>query len=463
MLPLSYSLDPTSDVPAYEQLYAYIVDKICSGAMQEGEKLPSKRQLCNCFSVSMSTVEAALAILIDEGYLRAEERRGIYVCPLNFLSRSPKAKICKREKQTSEINSKRFLYAFSTNEIDMELFPYQSWAKINRDIHYDHPELMLQGDVRGEHELCEALCSCLLQHRDIDCVPRQVVIGAGFQFVLSNVLRLFSDSHEVAVEDPGYEDIYTTVAGVGKTAIPIAVDEEGIRVDDLIESGAKIAVVVPSRQFPTTVPMSKSRREQLLQWVDASEDHFLIEDDNDYEFQYGRNALPTLFNLDKSGRVIYINSFNRSISPSLPIGYAVFSLPLMDKNYMRICQQPRSVSRFAQQSLASFITSGLYTRHLLRARNIYQRRRLLLFHYLSEIKNAQIVGESSGLYFLFSLPSMEEDRMIELAAQHGVFVHGISEYYHKSVPPVGTLVLGFAGLNEQDLKHAAALLKEAFQ
>ena len=449
----------TGDAPLYQQLYRHIAGAIQSGTLFPGEKLPSKRRMCALAGVSMSTVETAYSLLAAEGYVLAKPRSG-YVCA-HLLPPIPAAPPPVDVPPPPEPS--RWAYDCSTSAVDTSAFPFSSWARITKEAVYENPGLLQRGHPQGDEPLRAALAGLLSQYRGVRCSPEQVVVGAGADYLLSLLLQLLPEHRAVALEDPGYPAAYAAAALHGRQAVPIQVDGEGMDPDALECSGAGLAYVTPSHQFPLGVTMPAGRRSRLLRWAAQQPDRFLIEDDYDSEFRYASRPIPAMQGLDRAGRVVYMGTFSRSIAPAIRVAYMILPPPLLERYRRTFSHGACTVSRFEQESLRRFIAQGLYGRHLRRTGNLYRRKCALLTQALSAIPGAAISGEDAGLHFLLTLPRYSEGELVERAACQSIRVHPLSRYCH-AVPPIpSTVVLGFAGLSEEELGQAAERLGRAWK
>lgn len=454
-------LDFQSRVPLYEQLYRLIAAEIQNGHIAEDETLPSKRNLCACLGVSLSTVETAYGLLMAEGYIRSIPRSGYRACHVAQLEAKPKPP--DPVLSSSPPLSPGCQYSFSTSDVDTSVFPYASWAKITKEVVYQNPELLQRGPCQGDESLRSSLCNFLRQYRGVSATPEQLIIGAGVEYLLDLLLQLIEPQHTIALENPGYHTTYRTVVNNGRHFKMIPVDEKGMCLDVLTESNADVAYVTPSHQFPMGVTMPVGRRMELLQWADRRPDRYIIEDDYDSEFRYTSRPIPAMQGLDKNGRVIYIGTFSRSIAPSIRIAYLVLPPALLAQYRQRFWYSSSTVSRFEQQVLRRFIDQGLYSRHLRRVGNLYRHKVSAILQILGGMKNASIQGLEAGLHFLLTVKGQSEDTLIRLAKETDVRVHGLSEYYHGDGCPPSTLVLGYAGLEEDALTEAALRLRTAYE
>lgn len=445
--------------PLYLQLYRHIAGAVRSGALPPGAKLPSKRRMCALAGVSMSTVEAAYSLLAAEGYVLSKPRSG-YVCADLLPPAPPLAEGADIPQPRAA--PARWAFDCSTSAVDVSAFPFSSWARITKEAVYENPGLLQRGHPQGDEPLRAALAGLLSQYRGVRCTPEQVVVGAGADYLLSLLLQLLPEHRAVALEDPGYPAAYAAAALHGRQAVPIPVDGEGMDPDALECSGAGLAYVTPSHQFPLGVTMPAGRRSRLLHWAASQPGRFLIEDDYDSEFRYASRPIPALQGLDRAGRVVYMGTFSRSIAPAIRVAYMILPPQLLERYRRTFSHGACTVSRFEQESLRRFIAQGLYGRHLRRTGNLYRRKCALLTQALSAIPGAAISGGDAGLHFLLTLPRYSEGELVERAAAQSVRVHPLSRYCHAVPPLPSTVVLGFAGLTGEELSGAAERLRAAW-
>jgi GntR family transcriptional regulator/MocR family aminotransferase len=353
------------------------------------------------------------------------------------------------------------LYDFSTGDVDTAAFPYASWARINREVVQTMPELLKLGDARGDPELRLALSDFLRQYRGVKCEPEQIVLGAGVEYLLDLLIRITDPDASFALEDPGYGGIYRAVRAADRPFRAIPLDGEGLGAAALAASGARLAFVTPSHQFPTGLTMPAGRRAQLIRWAQGAPGRYVIEDDYDSEFRHTTRPIPAMQGVDGE-RVVYLGTFSRTIAPSIRASYMVLPGPLLKAYRERLGRSACTLSRFEQQTLRLFIERGQYARHLRRVGGLYRRRRNLLIELFSPCPGVRISGDDAGLHFLMAVDALPEEALIARAAAAGVKVRGLSEYACKAQTPPSTLVIGYAGLSEEDIRRASALLIEAW-
>lgn len=460
MIDLTIDLTDAKGGPLYEQIYRHIVREIRAGRLREGEKLPSKRELCAHLKVSRSTVETAYELLVAEGYVRSVPRSGLYVNAVAALGEyvrgdAPKPTASKAEKPAER-------YVFSTGAVDTSIFPYALWSRLSKEAMQLGPELLRRGDGQGDEPLRAVLCEFLRQYRGVVCEPEQIIIGAGMDYLLDLAMKLLDEKALYGLEDPGYGATYRTIAANRGQMVPIPLDKDGLSIAALKASQADIAYVTPSHQFPMGVTMPVGRRSQLLKWAEEKENRYVIEDDYDSEFRYATRPIPAMQGLDHGGKVIYIGTFSRTIAPSIRIAYLVLPETLLRRYQSALRATPSTVSRFEQRTLYRFIETGAYARHLRRVGNLYRQRCALLVDRLRAIDGVSIRGHEAGLHFLLTLDRYSERELIAKAAAVGVKLHGLSEYARGRPPLESTLVLGYAGMTEEAIEEATELLGRAW-
>ena len=461
---LTINLLPKSEMPLYEQIYRYIKKDIQNGRMKSGEKLPSTRALCKHLEVSRSTVELAYEQLLSEGYIETEPCRGYFVADVGALYRldTPVSKPNKSQKNQNE----SFRYDFTPNGVDLQYFPYRTWRKLSKEsLQDDRAEMFRLGNPQGEPGVRGAIRNYLYQARGVNCVPEQVIIGAGNDSLLMLLNSVIGNQHKVAFENPTYKRDYRLFQNLSYEVCTVDMDSQGMSVKKLEESGADIAFVMPSHQYPLGIVMPLKRRLELLKWAGETEGRFIIEDDYDSEFRYKGKPIPALQGYDSRERVIYIGTFSKSIAPGIRISYMVLPRPLLEKYHQRSGFLHSTVSRMDQQILQRFIEEGYYERHLNKMRALYKGRHDTLLSALRQMKiGFHIMGEHAGVHLLLEFPEeYSEQELIARAASAGVKVYGLSDYtVETNAGQKPTILLGYANLSEEEIKAAVLLLDAAW-
>lgn len=464
---LTYHLDPHSKTPLYEQLYRAVRADIMSGTLAGGTRLPSKRQLAANLRVSQITVETAYGQLLAEGYIVSEPRRGYFVqkqLTVPAQTQAPKA----AAPHTHAAPADDCHYDFRTNIVDTECFPFATWARLSRSVLSEYSDRLLRAtDPCGAAELREQIARYLYDFRGINISPDNILVGAGSEYLMHLVIQLLGRDRVYALENPGYRKLYQIFDVSGVAVRPLPLDKSGLRADALAASDASVVYLTPSHHFPLGTVMPAARRMEILRWASAAPDRYIIEDDYDSEFRYASRPIPAMGEMDRAGRVVYVNTFAKSLSPALRIGYLVLPDALMARYRERFSLYSSTVPSFDQHTLAAFMRTGGFERHISRSRKVYQARRDALMAALDrELADLphEVSRSEAGLHLLLHMRNgMLERELIERARAVGVRVYGLSAYYTPPVkPPKATLVLGYAGLTEHQIDEAAALLRQAW-
>ena len=465
MYELTISLVQGGRKPLYEQIYEYIKNEIREGRISSGERLPSTRMLSSHLEVSRSTVELAYEQLLSEGYIESKPCRGYFAAQIDGLYSIRPA--CADGQAPVKSSGKKYRYDFTPNGVDLNSFPYNTWRKLSREcLVDDRAELFRLGCPQGEPGLRSAICSYLHQARGVDCTPEQIIVGAGNDYLMMLLCAILGTGRRVALENPTYRQAYRLFSNLSFDTRTVDMDERGMRVDELERSGADLAFVMPSHQYPLGTVMPIRRRMELLRWASEEAGRFIIEDDYDSEFRYKGKPIPALQGYDADGKVIYIGTFSKSIAPAIRMSYMVLPEAVCEMYHKRCGFISSTVSKVDQLILQKFIEEGYYERHLNKMRALYRSRHDML---LAELKDAgpdfRISGENAGVHLLLHFRGARtEEELIKLAAQKGVRVYGLSEYYVNGAGPAdeAVILLGYANMDEERIREAVRLLKEAW-
>ena len=460
---LTISLDTRSRIPLYEQIYDYIKTDIQSGRIPYGEKLPSTKFLSKHLEVSRSTVELAYEQLLSEGYIESVPYKGFFVAQIDELYHLKKD---KPQPQKERKEARRYRYDFTPNGVDLKSFPYNVWRKLSKDILMDdRTELFRSGDSQGEYGFRSAICSYLYQARGVDCTPDQIIVGAGSDYILMLLGMILGMDHTIAFEDPTYKQAYRMAGGMSYNCIPVSMDKNGMKVTELEKSGADIAYVTPSHQYPTGVIMPIRRRMELLKWACEAQGRYIVEDDYDSEFRYKGKPIPALKGYDASDKVIYLGTFSKSIAPAIRLSYMVLPKPLLEAYEQKARFVNSTVSKVDQLIVQKFIEEGYYERHLNKTRALYKSRHDVLIEELRPMADiCTISGENAGVHLLLTFQNgMTEEELIDRAAKEDIRVYGLSDYRIKeNCKEKATILLGYANLTEEQIRKAARLLRDCW-
>ena len=466
-------MESHGDLALYEYLYRCIRHDIAHGKVEPGQKLPSKRALAKQLGVSLITIEAAYDQLVAEGYIRSRERCGYYACDL-----APAAKIeeqgnvrfrtatetranRRREGHASNPNGPQpisqneehlerrtgyrpsdadfapslnglapharnapsdapLLADFTHSTLATTMLPYSAWAKAVRRTLSDESAASLAeaASAAGSPELRSAIADHLRQYRGMDVSPDQVVIGAGSQTLYQLLVQLLGRTRRYAVEDPGYPLLTRMYEQQDAQVAHIGLDDSGIDIDALEASDASVAHIMPSHQFPTGIVTTAARRRELLNWARKG-DRYLIEDDYDSEFRMAGRPIPSLFGIDAAERVLYLNSFAKSLGAAFRMAYLVLPPQLAQRFREQLGFYANTVSPLDQLALARFIEQGHYDRHVNRLRTHARKTQDALVNALHEAFEDRVAfaGLNDGLHFIMQLESERDERELATAAK----------------------------------------------
>lgn len=457
----------------YEQIYEYIKQDICEGKLLTGERLPSTRSLAEYLQVARSTVDYAYEQLISEGYIESRPYRGYFVCSLEDII-SLDGNVELKKEITEEIptyeedhikEAGNYKYDFSPYAVDMSLFPFEIWKRINKNIlNYGNWELFSQGAPQGDYDLRETIARYLHSSRGVNCSPNQIIIGAGTDYLLMLLEKILGRHVKIAMENPTYAKAYKIFKSFAYDITTIDLLSEGLDIGKLKDSDVRGVYVMPSHQFPTGAVMTAGKRNELLKWASKEEGRFIIEDDYDSEFRYKGKPIPSLQSTDQHGKVIYMGTFSKAIAPAIRVSYMVLPDNML-KRYKKECSfYSCTVSRIDQKILNEFIRDGYFERYLNRMRKKYRAKHEILLEGLKGLSHDFIIsGENAGLHILLTARNdVSEEELVKKAAQHNIKVYGMSDSLVVPHQGKATILLGFGGMPEEDIAIATDKLCKAF-
>ena len=407
---LTYPLNKESGRSLYEQLYEGIRRDILSGTLPAHQRLPSKRALAQHLEVSIITVQNAYEQLAAEGYIYSQEKRGYYVSP---VERPLQAAARQPAPLPPEPEQKTYFLDLVTNSIDRAYFPFTVWARLMRETLLERDKALLQAaPYNGAEELRRAISDYLRQFRGMNVDSGQIIVGAGTEFLYSLLIQLLGREKCYAVEDPGYSKIAEIYRSHQVNLRQVGLDEKGLSTRLLRRQEADIVHLSPSHHYPTGIVMPIGRRQELLRWAEEQEGRWILEDDYDSEFRFVGRPIPTLFSIDEAQRVIYLNTFSKTIAPSIRISYMILPPRLMEVYREKLGFYACTVSGFEQYTLAKFMAQGRYEQHLSRMKARYRQKRDAVIAMLRSSPLAdrvEIMEQDAGLHFLVRLDTRLPD------------------------------------------------------
>jgi len=315
-----YILNKKIKKPLHVQLYESLKHDIILN-YSIGEKIPSIRKVASNYNISKNTVENAFNQLVVEGYIDSYPKSGYIVTDTkttNFPSNTKKKKENNLDSKNDSI-----LYDFAPARLEKNSFPIKLWKRIFNKVINEQTDLGQYTNNQGEEALRIQITNYLNYSRALKCNKNQIVLGNGFADSMSLLAMILKDSkNSLAIEDPGYHVARKVFENHNYKIEKIKVDNQGINLDELKKAKSKLVYLTPSHQYPTGVAIPISNRIKLLQWA-VEKDALIIEDDYDSELSFNNRPIPSLQGLDNNGRVIYIGTFSKALSPAIRVSYMV--------------------------------------------------------------------------------------------------------------------------------------------
>lgn len=440
---LTYTFSNESGEPLYQQLYRFIKEDIMRGNLTAEEKLPSRRAFAKNLGISTITVENAYAQLIAEGFLYSLPQKGYFVTDMKtFLparenemsgfTEGARERAEHREAFPKE-QERHYLADFTSNQTSSGQFPFSVWAKLLRKtLKQEQALLMKNAPGGGVWPLREAIAGHLHDFRGMEVQPWQIIVGAGTEYLYGLLLQLFGMEKRYGVENPGYHKIGKIYGSHHVSCSYVAMDHAGVKIEDLEEQRVDVVHISPSHHFPTGIVMPVSRRYELLDWTRRKEGRYIIEDDYDSEFRLSGKPIPPLQSIDTQGKVVYMNTFTKTLSSTIRISYMVLPEQLAGKFQEEFSFYSSTVSNFEQYTLTRFIAEGYFEKHMNRMRNYYHEKRDLLLRKIAESPLADyvtILEEDAGLHFLMRIhTAMPDEELRGRLERKGVKISSLAQY-----------------------------------
>lgn len=330
-------------------------------------------------------------------------------------------------------DKKQYDIDLSANRMNPDYFPFTVWAKLSREVISEKSrELMEISPTSGIYELRLAIANHLKSFRNMLVDPNQIVVGAGTEYLYGILVQLLGADKKYCIENPGYKKLVKIYSQYNIDCRFASMDENGVTVGELRKTDADIAHICPNHHFPTGIIMPASRRYEVLAWANEKNGRYIIEDDYDSEFHIGGKPIPTLFSIDACDKVIYMNTFSKSLSPTIRMSYMILPVPLANRFYKELSFYSCTVSNFEQYTLASFIGRGYFEKHINRMRLYYSRLRKQLMECFnrSELRRkCRVIECESGLHFLIKLDTaLSEEEVEKRLDSKGIHLQKISDY-----------------------------------
>lgn len=360
---MKYTVQKSEGAPAYLQLYVQVREDIVNGLYPKGGKLPSKRTVADDAGVSTVTVEHAYALLSDEGYVEPRERSGYFV-----IFSTDDGFVSSAGKKADGAPIQRHAYTAAE-------FPFSVLAKTMRTVISSYGENILEKSPNvGCFELREAIRQYLERSRGITAETEQIIIGSGSEYLYTLIVELLGRERKYAIESPSYKKIEEVYCAAGAPYEKLPLGNDGIESAALWSSDADILHISPYRSFPSGVSATASKRHEYLRWA-STKSRYIVEDDFESEFSVSKKHEETLFSHSAADNIIYMNTFSKTVSPSLRVGYMVLPKHLTELFLEKLGFYSCTVPTYIQFVLAELISNGDFERHINRVRR--QKRKEL--------------------------------------------------------------------------------------
>lgn len=349
----------------YFRLYEEFKKKITEGVYPYKTKLPSKRVTSESSGYSLITVEHAYGLLESEGYIEAKERSGYYVA---FIEGEPFMGKFNGNRNERDVAS-------STVYLPQgEPFPFSVYASAVRFVLSEYGERLYEKSPNsGSDELKSAIRDYLARSRGIFVNKQNIVVGSGAEYLYGMITELLGRDKIYAVENPSYEKIESVYAANDVKTERLSLGSTGILLSELIGSKADVLHVTPFRSYPTGVTATATKKREYLEWAKKN-NRYIIEDDYESEFSLSPKTADTIFASDKNGKVIYVNTFSGTLSPSLRVGYMLLPDALAERFYEKLGFYSCSVPVLEQYLIAKLLNDGSFERHLNRVRRARRKK-----------------------------------------------------------------------------------------
>ena len=358
---MKYTVDKSKEQSAYIQLYSQLRNDIVNGVYRYGTKLPSKRIMAEESGASVITVEHAYLILCDEGYIESRQRSGYFVIYRqgDFTAHSDGSDIPP--------------YVIDRKEDVKNEFPFSVLSKTMRKVLNDYGEnILIKSPNCGCEQLRSAIAAYLARSNGMQVKPQQIIIGAGAEYLYGLIVQLIGKNRIFALEDPSYSQIKNVYRANGIKCDMLKMGSDGIISAELSRTAATVLHCTPFKSYPSGVTARASKRYEYLQWV-QNKNGYIIEDNFDSELTVSTKNDDTIFSLDKSGSVIYVNTFSHTIAPSMRAGYMVLPEKMLDKFDEKLGFYSCTVPVFEQYVLAELINNGDFERNINRVRRLRRK------------------------------------------------------------------------------------------
>jgi len=444
-----YNISSSSKTPLHIQLFKQLKQDIEQN-FKAGDKLNSIRKVASLYNLSKNTVESAYSQLVAEGYIESYPKSGYLVTDTYYKdSQTTISSVIIQENE-----KENYLYDFIPARLEKGSFPLKLWKRIFTKVIDESLDFGTYSSGQGEFALREQIAKYIIQSRGVKCQTNQVIVCGGLADSLSILARILHKTHNtLAIENPGYYVAKNVFESFGYNINKIPLDENGISIEALNLTNAKLVYTTPSHQYPTGVAIPISNRLKLLHWA-KDKDALIIEDDYDSELSYDNRPIPSLQGLDKNDKVVYIGTFSKSLCATLRISYMVLPQHLM-KEYNKLYDAYfSSVPLMMQKTMEHFMSEGHWDRHLRKIRTLNRKKHNLMRSLLKDTLCNTIKIESSGAGLAILInPTVDFDwdKLKKITKEKKMKLYFAKD---KSGGDWEAIRMGFGGFTEKELPLA---------
>jgi GntR family transcriptional regulator/MocR family aminotransferase len=470
-------LDRTSDTPLHRQLYNSLRLQILENRLKANTHLPPTRALASDLGISRNTVISAYDTLLAEGYLETRIGSGTQVAKLP--QDAMRSRMQRRSLKLPPLSKRGVLMttrprdrmipghiAFHPGYPEIETFPFSTWSRLlAAHARYPKEDLFGYHHITGHPRLKRAIADYLAASRGVVCDPEQVVVVTGAQAGLDLIGRLLMDEGDYFwMEEPGYLGAYAAFSSAGGRSVPLAVRPEGWDLSKSDRHRPRLIFVTPSCQWPLGSVMQMEERLNLLQ-IAKNYGAWIIEDDYESEYRLRGRPIPAMQGLDRTGQVIYVGTFAKTLFPSLRIGFVVVPQELIRGFERAITTTGQYPPLLLQVALADFICEGYFASHIRRMRRLYAKRQATFISACREYLDPwlELSEIDAGMQLVGRFKCDLDDGDLHAAAlSRGIDFTRLSTQYRHFTPEQGAM-LGFAGVREVEVDPGMARLRSAFE
>ena len=431
----------------YISIYEHIKKDILDGKLNKDEKLPSKRVLAKNLNVSINTIINAYDILLLEGFIYAKEKKGYFVS--DFIGFNHKEKTDVIDKEI--IIKDKYLYDFTTSNIDYSLFPKSIFNSITKDIIYNEESFYHRFGYKGSENLRLQIKNLLYEEKNIDVDISQIIIGDNTHSLINDIITLL-DIKSIMVEDPGYYKKEKFLINVEYNNI----DNKGFNLIEFSLSKAKLGIISSFNEFPLGIKMPMDRKHEIAMYLDDA-NKYIIEDSFDSSFRNNGYQTTPLFNM--SNNVIFLESFSRTMFPGLCISYMVLPKKLVKKYDNLFSITPKTISSLDQIILTKFIESGKYASHINRLRTSFLNKKKLIKENFNN-RYLELVSDNNYSSLLYSISDLVDiDLLKQKLKNKKINIHFINDF-KSNIDSKDYLIIGFSSINIKDINKGLEVLND---